>query len=123
MRTYRIYGSGVATASAVASLKIAKGGKIKSVGWSVYGQGPADLTYRGAHELSIVSTNNFQVNDAAGPISTCPSANNGVSAGFTSNKLDFPEYEVQDGQTLYLHQFVSGTAPASAIAYVEIRIS
>lgn len=94
-----------------------------SVAWSILGQAGADATARGFLELSTQSVSNAQVNDAQGPISSCSYDGDVANGGFSSVKVDYPAFEVQDGQTLYINQYAAGTACASTNAYVEIRVA
>lgn len=124
MSVYQLYGFAAAATDAVASVDIQFNGEI--VGWALYGLGSFNAADdRFGVELSFLSSNCYQSNDARGVIAYGHTkmgllTSGGVPCSFnlTMSGLAIP---VVAGERIYLHipEYSSaGTVNAKAIMYV-----
>src|SRR5438067_756514 len=83
-RNYRLYATGVVTADAVASLKIARSGTITSIFYNVYGVAGAAVDGRGILEVSKQSVKTVTTNDTPPTVLSHCSIGMPISAGAIS---------------------------------------
>lgn len=113
IRAYKLYASGVATASAVSNLTIPRNGLITSIQWNGVGVSGAAGSSGIRSELSTSSVSTIAQNDTPGnSLSTFSYGSNVASTTMQGNlvatNLGIP---VNAGDKLYIHQTTIGTAP------------
>lgn len=112
MRTIQLYGTGSATATSVASVTIPTAGRIVGVQAAV----SYDVNTDGGGiklELSKVPTNQIDTNGALDPFLQLNMANNLATSGMAAPMVNafFPvDISVRQGELIYLHASVGGTA-------------
>lgn len=121
MRTYKLYGTSASTADNVASVLMAKNGRIKSVRWSVKIDAVADNSAVDA-ELSTRATQQLSTNETQGDISAFRSHFNLVTSGFypgSFSKQDLLDFPVAMGERIYLNIVIT-TATATITIYIDV---
>ncbi len=120
-RVYKIAGAAVATANAIASIQVTKGGRIRMVQWGVQ----ADLDADGelfAIELSTAPYDQTQVNDTLGPVCGLQAQAAGAAAGLCAFNLAVPmAFAVGTGERLYVNAFLFGTADVRFNCYIHFE--
>lgn len=118
-KTYRIYVSSTASGSNLASLRIQGSGSIKAVSIAAAAIGGAGTGW-GMFEVSKQNAKQA-TNDAQNTIAHAfiEYANAGSSK---TNHMVIHDCPVKDGDYIYLHADLSGTAPASQWISVDIIV-
>lgn len=124
MRVYKLYGSFTASTNALASITVAKTGKIRHVKWSATLDAVTDNA-KATTELSFFPTSFIGANDTAGPIDQIAAQANFATSGLNfaginqqTQDLDIP---VGMGEKLYLNTVVSGTVGQDVTCFVYIQ--
>lgn len=123
MRTMRLYGTGSATASAVAYVTIPTAGTIKGVQAAVALDSSTDNGMLGL-ELSKIPTTQLATNGSQDPFLELRAYSNFVTSGLSTPFLNsfFPlNVSVRQGELIYLHALIAGvfTYYASFILHYE----
>lgn len=123
IKTYQLYGSASATASAVATLTIRRDCEIVGVGWGVGLDQVADNS-RCAVALSVNPTHQIGTNDGMGTILQVEQIGNLVTSGFLPGGLNgfalLPPLAMRTNDVLYMHMLiVTTTATATFVIYVR----
>lgn len=124
VKVYKLYGSGVATASAVSNIQMARAGRILSVLWSIKGTAGAGTTLMGEWELSVNSLSTIGTHDTPGTsLSGIAYSCQIASAGYAANSVSAVGIDIAAGDKLYLHANVGGTAPSINVVqcYVSVQ--
>lgn len=125
LRVYKLYATGVATASAVASVTIPQAGLITAIQWAGKVDGGAAVASGITTELSTSSVSTMAVNDTPGnSLSSFCVTHMGVnsssgSANLAQSNLGIP---VNAGDKLYFHQTIIGTAPTGTAINCHITV-
>lgn len=112
MNTLKLYGTGSATANAVASVIIPTGGRIKGVEVTMWIDSNTDNAQVNC-EVSRASAREIAVNGAQQCIVEVSLAGNFVTSGLAQAAVNqfFPvDVPTTQGQIIYLHAVVTGTA-------------
>lgn len=112
MRTIQLYGTGAATATSVASVTIPTAGRLVGVQADVQMDSVTDNA-QVRLELSKVPTNQIGTNGALDPFLEVGMFGNFVTSGLSAFSVNqfFPvDVGVRQGEIVYLHATVSGTA-------------
>jgi hypothetical protein len=112
MNTLKLYGTGSATANAVASVIIPSGGRIKGVQVALYVDSVTDNASVQC-EVSRASAREIGVNGAQQCICEASIAGNFATSGlaqFGVNQFFPVDVPTSQGQIIYLHALVGGTA-------------
>lgn len=123
MRTLKIYGTGSATANAVASVIVPTKSRIRGVQWNLLWDGIADNASVIA-EISRSSAREIQTNGAQQCISEAGGYVNLLTSGIVNGMSNFftpADIPVDQGQIIYLHATITGTITfyATAILHYE----
>lgn len=120
MRRVQLYGTGAATASAVANVTIPAAGKLRGCAFS----GAFDSTTDNARaivEYSKIPTSQIAVNGSQEPFFIAQLFSNVGAAGFDISSMQFwipLDIDVRQGEIIYLHAAVNnGTYYANAVFY------
>lgn len=111
MRTVQLYGTGSATASAVANVTIPSAGRIKGVIYSVAIDQVADNSSL-VLELSKAASSAINTNGALDPFFNVRTFNSLVTSGMVQSSLNgfVPlDVDVRQGEVIYLHAAVTTT--------------
>lgn len=112
MRTLQLYGTGSASANAVANVVIPSAGTIRAILVAFFIDSITD-NGQARVELSKIATSLFASNGAQDPFFNCAVQNNFVTSGMAApavNGLYAVDIQCRQGEIIYLHAFVSGTA-------------
>lgn len=112
MRTIQLYGSGSSSANSVASVTIPTSGKIKGVQVMLQVDSVTDNA-RVTLELNKAATSAIAANGALDPFLEVGTYGNFATSGLNTNGICtfYPmAVDVRQGEIVYLHSFVSGTA-------------
>jgi len=125
-RVYRLYVSSIiATADNKTSLKISKNGKVNALCITCGQTSAADITSYQRFELSKQSSSSFALNDAPNSI-LCHFTTGGqavASQGMAQNIFVAGlSWEVTNGDIIYLHELIAGTAPVAGTVSVDIYV-
>lgn len=114
-KTLKLYGSGVASANAVAQITVPRNCQITSIKWSASGLAAAAIDGRLAYELSTVSVGQFATNDAQNVISQTILATTVASSATHSEDVHVGlAIPLAANDRLYLHAQVTGSAFSNA---------
>jgi len=121
MRAIKLYGTGAATANAVANVQIPSATRIVGVQWAIAVDAVADNAVCNL-EVSAASATEIGTNGAQMCISEFRSYNNLVTSGMTLNSYNFfvpVDFAVRQGQLIYLHaNITTATYFATAILWM-----
>lgn len=123
-RTYKLYSATIGAASADASLRIVRKGRITSINWVTVGTAGAGTDWRKLYELSKQNTLSATTNDTPPTVIDYHCVNGNVSGGsFGANSLHAGMSNPVDvGDTLYLNTTASGVAPSGIWQVVVITV-
>jgi len=127
-KPYRLYWAqtspNVTTSDSVATLKVTRKGTIKSISFMLAGVAGNNISGCQQVELSKQSSRNIVVNDTPPGVLAEACLVYGVSAGAACLTQVVPglDIPVDVGDTLYAHQVVTGTAPASCTNSVQVYV-
>lgn len=112
MRSIQLYATGSATGTSVASVTIPSAGRIKGIYASLLVDSITDNGFVRI-ELSKVPSNQIATNGAIDPVLEVGFYGNFVTSGLmngASNQYFPADVECRQGEVIYLHATVSGTA-------------
>lgn len=110
MRTLQLYGAGSATANAVAQVIIPTAGRIKGIQAMLTVDSVTDNSQVRC-ELSKTATGNITTNGAQDPFLSIGTFINGTQVAPNGQNQFFPvDVPVRQGEIIYLHAVVAGTA-------------
>lgn len=121
MRTYKIYGTGAATANNVANILVGKSGRIKSIRWSARVDAVADNSVA-VLELSMSPQAQSGTNDTTSEIAEVSIFGNLATSGFVHSSLkaqELVDIPIAQGERVYLHVAIT-TATYYATAFVDV---
>lgn len=126
MKPYRVYSNAVITTNAAAYAQISQNGRISAIHIATAGVAGAATTGHLSYELSLnTGAGTILVNDTPGTSLVVHSQSFPVNAGAASGGILIAGLNimVQGGDRLYLHTYLSGQQPASAICHVTIYVA
>ena len=121
MNVIKLYGTGAATANAVASVVIPSKGRIRGVQFNVVLDSITDSS-RATIEISRASASEIGVVGSQQCIAECGIMSNFVTSGLSTSGANWfapCDVPVIQGQIIYLHAFVAGTATYIATAILH----
>lgn len=121
MNTLKLYGTGSATANAVASVVIPTAGKLKGIQVCMWIDSITDNAQVNC-EVSRASAREIAVNGAQQCVVEVSLAGNFVTSGLAQAGVNqfFPvDVPVTQGQIIYLHALVTGTATYNFTAIIH----
>ena len=121
MNTLKLYGTGSATANAVANVQIPSRGKIRGIQVTLWVDSSTDNAQVNC-EVSRASAREIAVNGAQQCICEVSLASNFVTSGLAQTSVSqfFPvSVDVIQGQLIYLHALVTGTATFNFTAVIH----
>jgi hypothetical protein len=123
-RTYRLYGTTVATASNIASVRIMSRGNIRAINLQATGKAGAGVDGQGVMELSKLNSTTITNNDTnANTLLHLAWAAQVSAGGFAaSTACAGLQHPITEGDYLYLHWVASGTALASVQQSIDIVV-
>jgi hypothetical protein len=126
-RVYRLYSAALTTsADNKASLRISKRGRINAVCATANITQAADVTGVQRFEISKQSASSFAVNDTPNSV-LCHFSCGGAAVASQSTHDNILvaglDWQVENGDTIYLHELLAGTAPTSGTLSIDIFVS
>jgi len=112
MRTYQLYATGSATGNAIASINIPSSTKVKAIQICFEITSITATSYV-ALEFSKIPVSQIAVNGAQDPFLEVRLGSNFVTSGLSTSGLNqtFPvDVDCRQGETIYVHALVTGTA-------------
>lgn len=121
VRAYKLYTTGVSTASNCTSLQIPRNGTVLGVSWSARGTAGAGVTGQLQYELSTSSVSTLGVNDTPGNSLSTIAMRGEITSGAASvchaHAIGVP---ITAGDKLYVHAIAAGTAFSNG--YIECTV-
>lgn len=121
MRTYKLFATGSAGGSNLASVTIAKTGRIKGIRWSGTLNSVLDND-EATMEVSFTPSSFIGSNDTQGPISEFAMINNGTAGGsLAANKVEQVDIPVALGEKLYFNAALVGTPVFKNCCFIDVQ--
>ena len=123
-RSYKLYSTSAATANAINSFRVVKGGYIVSIQWALSGVAGAGATGCRQVELSKQSTSSITTNDTPPTVISQAIIGAGVTGAAVCMNINQAgmRTRVDVGDTIYLHQVVAGTTPATVADSITVLV-
>lgn len=122
MRTYKIHAAVTSTQDNLASVLMARNGRIKSLRWAVEADMVADNAVIRL-ECSTRATNQLTTNESQGDIGVVRIFGNLVTSGQTQssiNKQEFLDFPVAAGERVYVHAALVTTASGVCTIHIDV---
>lgn len=117
-KQYKLFSNSTGASNGVASLKITKPGRVKSVAFSLYGLGGAGVS-RVLYEISKQNTISDTVNDTPETVIAFAAVASPNAVHYAENYIVLCDVPVEVGDTIYLNMGFNGAvAPTSAGAQI-----
>lgn len=122
MRTYKLSATITTTANNVASVLVARSGRIRCIRWEVGYDAPADNSAVNV-ELSTMASSQLGSNDTPNTIDEFRNTTNLTTSGAFNggrSKQSVLDYPIAAGERLYLNTTTSGTVSQITTCFVDV---